>query len=315
MTNDLTICSVSFHNRAHLELNYRLAERLNGRAGRHRWLIAENTPHGPRRLRQEDGRFEVHKGAENDHVPNHQHTLALNSLIPLVGTRFLLVIDPDFYLVLPSWHNAILEHMKLNELSFFGVPWHPRHGEKYRYFPCVHCLFVDLERVAREELDFRPTWPDSPGVDIEWPYQESDFRPSFQRFWFSLLDTCGMRRRRANYCDSGSRLYRKFSHHPQHKYEAVQPVVRLGERTPRSLKSRLFEFLLPEEYCYRPKRKGYFADRGLRERGLLCDAPPNWEEFMWGERPFGFHVRRNFRKEDRSEMQEVALLTQLVDSW
>jgi hypothetical protein len=250
-----------------------------------------------------------------NHVPNHQHALALNSLVREVQTRFLLVIDPDFFLVSASWHRLIIDHMMQHGLSFFGVPWHPRHSDKYRYFPCVHCLFVDLDRVSPQDLDFRPTAADLPGVDIEWPYAESHFRSRMERIWFGALDRAGMRRRRGDYCDTGARLYWRFRRDERHRYDVVQAVMRPPEQTSAQLKSRLLEWALPDEYCYRPKRNGYFVADGFRERGLLQDAPSDWQEFVWQGKPFGFHVRRNFRKGQRQEAEEVGLLTRFIESW
>jgi hypothetical protein len=315
VSRDLTICSVSFYNRPHLCLSHRLSERLNSPGEVRRWLIADNTPEGPQRLSESDLRFEQRPGVGGGHVPNHQHALALNSLVRQVRTRFLLVIDPDFFLVLGSWHRLIIDHMKRHNLSFFGVPWHPRHSDKYRYFPCVHCLFVDLDRVRPLELDFRPTAADAPGVDIEWPYRESEFRSAMERLCFGALDHMGMRRRRATYCDTGTRLYWRFRHDKRHRHEVVQPVMREAAQPSLPLKSRLLQWALPDEYCHRPKRRGYHVTDGLRERGILHGAPADWQEFMWQGEPFGFHVRRNFRKSERQEAEEITLLTRIIEFW
>lgn len=51
---------------------------------------------------------------------------------------------------------------------------------------------------------------------------------------------------------------------------------------------------------------------GFRENGLLLDAPPDWEEFMWKNKPFGFHVRRNSNKDSRSENDEIQELQRYI---
>jgi hypothetical protein len=303
---DLSICSVSFNHRAHLVLNHEWTEHLNpGRAMRF-WLVAENTPAGLPRLSRRDAGFAVREGAPRVHLPNYQHTIALNALLAEVSTRFLLVLDPDFFIVLPDWQAAVLDHMTRNGLAFFGVPWHPAHGDKYRYFPCVHCLFIDLHRVPRSALDFRPTWPDAPGLDHDWPHDMRALLPPLERLWHGAADRAGMRTRRANYCDSGTRLYWRFRNSRHHRHEVVQAVQRTFDRA--RLASRLVEWFLPDQYRYRPRKTGHIARRGLREEGLLDGAPAHWEEFMWDGRPFGFHVRRNFRKDEREEASELQWL-------
>ena len=53
--------------------------------------------------------------------------------------------------------------MARRQLGVFGAPWHPRWIYKHRYFPCVHCMFVDRERVPLDWLDFRPDYETIPG--------------------------------------------------------------------------------------------------------------------------------------------------------
>ena len=97
---DLTICSVSFHNAAHLILNWELTKRLNPDADRCRWLIAENTPEGAEgRLRSADARFEQIPGADPRLVPNYQHTEALHDCLERADSRFVLILDPDSYIL------------------------------------------------------------------------------------------------------------------------------------------------------------------------------------------------------------------------
>ena len=73
-----------------------------------------------------------------------------------VTTRFLLILDPDFFIVRRDWIADCLAHMQAHELSFFGAAHHPRRPTKFRYFPSVMCTFVDLSRVDRHDLDFNP---------------------------------------------------------------------------------------------------------------------------------------------------------------
>ena len=153
----VTVCTVSFHNAPHLRLNWALADALNREEAQIDWVVAENTPpYSDDRLDPGDQRFKVIEGVGPEHSPNFQHTLALHKCFDFVTTRFLLVLDPDFYIVRPNWVRTVTEHMQRHALTFLGVPWHPRFSDKFRYFPAVHCFFVDLDRIDIKELDFRP---------------------------------------------------------------------------------------------------------------------------------------------------------------
>jgi hypothetical protein len=320
---DLSICSVSYHNATHLRVNWHLARRLNADSDRCRWIIAENTPEAAaERLDAGDPRFEILPGASSRLVPNYQHTEALHHCIDGVDTRFMLILDPDFYLVRPGWIGEILARMVERRLSFFGVPWHPRTSDKYHYFPCVHCLFIDLERVPKASIDLRPGQADDPMAMYRVQYRPAaDSAPVHvargqtlgQRLW----QASGLQARRKDYSDTGTRLYHRYVRYSSHTFELAQPVLRLPEDSPVDLpwRGRLLEALLPDELCYLPKRRGSCVPSGLREQGRLGHAPPEWEEFMWQGQPFGFHVRRNLGKMRRDEKSELEALVGCIDEF
>jgi hypothetical protein len=298
----ITVCTVSFHNAPHLRLNWALADALNREEARIDWVVAENTPpHSDDRLDPGDQRFKVIEGVGPEHSPNFQHTLALHKCFDFVTTRFLLVLDPDFYIVRPNWVRTVTEHMQRHALAFLGVPWHPRFSDKYRYFPAVHCFFVDLDRIDIKELDFRPMRSDS---------RET---PSVARSSW-LTRKLGLDARRKDFTDTGTRLYHRFAHGTGARYECALPVFRLPDDAPirRSWRIRLLERFLPDDLCYLPKRRDSYADSGLRELGFLACAPRDWEEFMWASAPLGFHVRRNARRAERDAQRELLALQRAV---
>lgn len=73
-----------------------------------------------------------------------------------VDTPYLLVLDPDLFVTCPHWIVECLDHRERRRLRFFGVPWHARWYRKWRGFPCVHFLLIDLRQVDIGELDFTP---------------------------------------------------------------------------------------------------------------------------------------------------------------
>lgn len=299
---DITVCTVSFHNAPYLRLNWHLCEHLNDGDSGVSWIVAENTPEGASdRLAPDNPHFTVIPGEGPGLRPNFQHTLALHRCLDLVKTRYLLVLDPDFYLVRPHWVRDVVEHMQREKLTFFGVPWHPKFSDKYRYFPAIHCFFVDLEKIDRSELDFRPL------VKIQPPCKAPHGRTR-------VGDWLGLSARRRAIADSGTRMFQRFANDPAHRYECALPVFRLPEDKPisRSWRSRALEIFLPDELCYLPKRRDTYTSRGLRELGFLKAAPANWEEFMWRGAPLGFHVRRNAGKQKRHAEQELEVLRSAV---
>ena len=56
-------------------------------------------------------------------------------------TNYLLVLDPDFFILQNDWIKNITEFMETDDIDFFGSPWHPKWYTKYRDFQFLS-LFV-----------------------------------------------------------------------------------------------------------------------------------------------------------------------------
>jgi hypothetical protein len=292
--HELTICTVSFNSATCLDLNYKLTEMLNPSAPVH-WIVADNSLSGFRLvLSPEHGRFQIVEGAtfpDNQYAAaSYHHAAAMNKTLQEVRTRFLLVLDPDFFIVRRNWIGDVTRHMVTNGLSFFGAPWHPSTFKKWRYFPCVHCMFIDLERVPRETLDFSPDFPAVPDYKLGKTHSSRLLVKSGQ-ILLSILDPLKFRRRRhiGTSRDTSWRIYDRYHADPLHKSECIQPVF----YNPMDDLQSYADFILPERYALVPKKKGYFVETGFREHGLNDFDTMQCEEFMWRDQPFGLHIRTN----------------------
>lgn len=89
---------------------------------------------------------------------SYQHAAAVNQFLRdnEITTPYLLILDPDFYIVRNQWIADVTNHMSKRGLAFFGAPWHPKWYSKYRYFPCVHCMFIDARQIDCRHLDYTP---------------------------------------------------------------------------------------------------------------------------------------------------------------
>ena len=210
--------------------------------------------------------------------------------------------------------------------AFFGVPWHPRWSNKYRYFPCPHCLFIDLERVGIDTLDFTPETRSVSNVPVR---TVTDHTPSLlrralrplkhplrlrqKRNFLRILSLAGRRSGIGVSRDTGYRLFRAFSRVPKLRFECAVPVFRPQSEVAPILTSwpnRLAERFLPDHLCYLPKQPGYFTSTGFHELGFHDVSSLDWEEFMWREAPFGFHLRQYWRP--ARELDESDLLKRVL---
>lgn len=279
---------------------------------------------------------------------SYQHGTALNQFIRVhsLTTPYLLILDPDFYILRKEWIAEITAHMAQNELSFFGSVWHPRWFKKYRHFPSVHCMMIDSKRVPPATLNFMPdsmrfadrkTRKKESHVSKEVRRAQKMARSGkgkgrLKRAWLEIKslflfapnlahalyrNLLANRRLIASSLDTGYLIEKKYAHNNATRYEILTPVLN-DDTIPAFWNSRINQWIenfLPDRWCYLPKISEYYSYHGFHSYGLPNLAKMQWEEFMWQGMPFAFHIRRQNKKNKTAESKEheVELLHTLLN--
>jgi len=314
-SNNLTLCSVSFRSKFALDLNWQLTTRLNDTRDI-RWLVVENTDDAREQaLSPNDSRFVVIPGvasANSGHAKgSYHHAAALNKALELIETRYVLFLDPDFFIVQPEWIPRVCEYVAARNLAFWGAPYYPDRPTKYRYFPCGICFLVDLARVPREALDWTPELYEilalrelSIRALLGWlilgkrpAEQQITFEPTREMLSYALRIRLGWRMQKQTgqklrfvKRDLGYRIYRDFARRREYARECLMPVWRAEPET-----SPRWAALIPDDFSLTPKRKDYATSMSFRDFGLPDVRGLDWEEYFWRGQPFAFHVRGMFQ--------------------
>ncbi len=170
---DLTICSVSYDACDYLNLNR--AATISSDVD---WLVVLNKQKekAPLYMRTIDGApdpGEVPAGFVGRASYHHAAALNLACQTQVFDTRYVLFLDPDFFIV-PSL-DSICEYMAANDLAFFGAPYYVEEGKVRVYgFPVAYCMFVDTNHVDIKSLDFTPTPDRDTGYQIYEKYKFQD---------------------------------------------------------------------------------------------------------------------------------------------
>lgn len=301
----LTILTVSYGHRELLLENMRLAQSLHADfKNAADWYVAENSPADhPDRFTEDEAGFIILEGnGETGKGISHHHATALNNLLRNVKlSRYVLILDPDFFLLFQNWANIIPSYMLSKGLSFFGVPWHPRHNENYRYFPAVHCFAFDSHVVDPTLLDFTPMLE-----ILAW-------KQSRIARLLHLIPVIGYRLTRRSW-DTGTRIWLRFCKKNNiFRFEHVTPIYK-PNAAHRTIKHRLVESLLLDNMCIEPKMPGYYTTTTFQDKGWLKQPiPTDWETFVWNESPFGIHVRRSYGHQHRNDAYEMQALRKALD--
>lgn len=293
---EITILSVyhSSQTKRLLELNGEFTRIRNPRKN-WVWLVADNSPEEAK-VQIDPSNFEIIDGIRVAPVPPHpdmkgsyQLAASLHKLLPMVKTRFLAIVDSDCYVVYPQWIDKVLQHMRRNDLAILGIPWHTRWWNKYRYFPAgIHACVFDLEKIDRDKLDFFPQ------------YDEASLR--------AVASSKGKGRRGIGISrDMGYAIRRLFDARPDLKYEYLTPVFRPSEEwgwKPSGLK-KILHAVIPDRWSYLPKRTGAYTETSFKDKGYFDGRSYGWEEFMWRDVPFCFHLRKNSPAKTLSAEEEL----------
>jgi hypothetical protein len=288
----VTICSVAFRARYCLERNHQLMALLNAGASLPEWLLYDNNVEPAEMMSNGDDRFTVVRPESRDVDMGYEHAIGIARLLSRVSTRFLLVLDPDCFIVRPDWVRDVTAHMTRQQLGFFGTPINPRRHNSYRYFPYMVCMFVDLSRVPLADLCFIPdVW--SLGVSLTYRARRALAGIPKAGLLFRWLLT-------EQWLTNGWRIKAQYGDGRTVPFECVQPVWDVEHAVPPGVK-QLVHRLTPGSVSPVPKQPGYCSPRGFASTGAPDLEALGWEEFMWHERPFAFHVGSVHGKPGRYE--------------
>lgn len=269
-----------------------------------RMMVVDNTSMEEPGLRVDDDRCVVVSGIDTKDLPkgeargSYHHAGALNSVIRQVDTRYVLVLDPDLFVVYRNWIAECLEHMRRRNLAFFGTPWHSRWYRKWRGFPCVHFLLIDLNKVDKGRLDFMPA------IVEDRRRENSAFHRLLQRMVPRFYNRWLIESRR----DTGWDLNRQFGNDGRYQVELVLPVVDFDRELNKpeyllTQTARRIEPKLPRRWSFFPAAGTFVRPSqapGFKRAGI---GRLNPERFAWRGAPFAFHMRRNVRDTGRVKQQ------------
>lgn len=347
MNDSLTICLVSYRSASLLDLNLSLTRELNHAENFH-WLIVDNNgdfpngaPQGERNIQVIPGDPCVNQGRLKG---SYHHAQALNKGLESVSTRFLLVLDPDFFIFRRDWVKTLLAHMIAQNLSFFGAPYYPDLTWKRRYFPTVSCMLIDLEKVGRGRLDFTPeldelhilkgyststligiiigiipprvkNYKNTVLADVAWSILRSRWVAAPLSVLFPKRFSADTNFSR----DTGFKIQDSFSRDPAHKVEMLVPAYVNDLFTKKAspfmnISARMYALLVPESLSLYPRRLGYSTHARFKDVGLFdVRGRFGWEEFFWQGKPFAMHIKGGTQKIDRVGTEDLrTILFQLA---
>ncbi len=168
--NKPTILTVSYNSWNYLWINYKLLEKNAGRD--FDLIVINNKPSC-----EEDKRdtyyllnnkknVTIIDGVERDLLVRGlntkkggcsvHHAFGLNLGIKYCKSDFLIILDPDFFILRTNWINDIISFMMSENKVFLGVTWAPKYPNKWSDFPSNHFECFDTRSIDKNNLNFMP---------------------------------------------------------------------------------------------------------------------------------------------------------------
>jgi len=329
MTAPLTICTVSYRSASLLDLNLTLTRELNPAANFH-WLVVDNAGDFQARTLSDAQEVRLIQGEpclnQGKLRGSYHHAQALNKALPHVSTRYLMVIDPDFFIFRRDWINDVLAHMSENGLSFWGAPYYPDLTWKRRYFPTVSCMIIDLQQVPVSALDFTPELDEYQAISaysvptllgLLVGIIPMEVRQVGRRSLVEIARVCLRNRWLAGPLsamfpkrfypntnvsrDAGFKIQNEFGRNGS-RLETLQPayvndLFTAKDKFLMNAFARMYQLFIPENLSIYPKRLEYTTAKRFKDFALPdLRGEFGWEEYFWKEKPFAMHMKGGTRK-------------------
>jgi hypothetical protein len=325
---DITIISCSYGHSEILNHNIQLMRRKNQYC-QFKWVVAECTPAQDQGLYPPLSKeFDLIQGQDKPtqyYAPSsYQHALSLNKALQYVETRYLLVLDPDFFVLRKESLSEMIGYMKSKHIHLLGVPWHPRHYIKYKDFPCLHCLMIDTAHIDKASIDFQPIYENGQLTEFaKLPiYMNKPWMLSIVRHLgfvdrvlsFLRIDLLSYSKRLTigRSMDTGARLYMQYFQDDNVSVETLMPIRHKSQSVsiakPGLYKERIVDRLMPRHFKLDP---GPYSSLGSLFSTVSADLAP--EEFSWKGLYFGFHLRM-FPKDNQKKHDIINSLSNWL-SW
>jgi len=289
---DISLVSVIYSKNSYLKFkkNYELVNKTND-TDRWIWYVGINNNLDIRGIDLiSNNNIKYFNGVDiNYSIPpsirgSYNHGECLNKILYKINSKYLLIMDYDFYIIKNNWVNKVIRYMEESDIYVFGAPWHPKWITKYRDFPCVHFMILNLDEINKQLLDFCPDY------DFQKLAIKNSFKTKIPNFiknflnnnYFRKLSLVGTSK------DTGFKVYELLK---GKKNELLTPVFNVLDHNYNNIILTI-DKLIPQNKNLSLNRKAY------EFQPFLISKKDKWEQFFWKREPFGFHIRGEMNKDN-----------------
>jgi len=183
-----------------------------------------------------------------------------------VDTRYICVLDPDFFVICPFWIEAMKTHMEATDVGIITAPPFPLHSNK-RNTVTNSFIFIDTERFPKALINFLPS-----KRDVRWNSVGKIIASMKGHMLYHYF-------RKNVFLDCGDQIEMRSE-------TKIEYLIALYNHK-RSPYHTWFERIIPERFRLINTNVPYLP---------FSKLDTNKEIWLWNGIPFGIHCRKYFQK-------------------
>ena len=317
----IDIITVTSYDRKYFELNYKLTKDLN-KNFKHNWIVVENISrekHGNyfpnnRNSKLKENNIEYIKGIiqDNDNSKILKKNNLTYSINPKRSTfhaeglsigikeskaKYLLIIDPDFFVIKENWLKEQIDFMEQNNIDIISAPYHPvKDWIKPKNIPTVYFLLINSYKISKDQINFFPP------LEKEISNKKKIFQNKisfdfFIKFFIYFIGSIFGDKNRYLIGSLGDTGYNLGNLKKDSNCEFLSPAI--NKIKDLGYNKLLLDFFVNDKYKIIHKRNN-FSFKTFKNFKLYDFRKIGCQEYFWKKNPFAFHLRGSIKPFDKN---------------
>jgi len=314
----LDIITVISYDRHYFNLNHEITKKLNDYP--HNWIVVENyskEKHGAfdpdkKKIKIEDVNIKYLKGIDQDSLntriikkknlsyslnPQRSifHSKGLSIGIKNSKSKYLLIIDPDFFVIKKNWIKNIIEFMEKKNIDLFSSPYHPVKDWIKPFIPSVYFMILNTEKIKKNNLDFSP--PEVNEIlNKKKILKQNLFENDFIFYWVLLISFLFRDKYRYQIRKLGDVGHNLLNFKEAKLYLTSPAISKIRDL---KLNRLILDKFLPDRYRLIQKNSN-FSFKTFKDFNYYDFRELGCQEYFWQKEPFAFHLRGSIKPFDNN---------------
>ena len=211
--------------------------------------------------------------------------------------KYLLIIDPDFFVIKENWLKEQIDFMEQNNIDIISAPYHPvKDWIKPKNIPTVYFLLINSYKISKDQINFFPP------LEKEISNKKKIFQNKisfdfFIKFFIYFIGSIFGDKNRYLIGSLGDTGYNLGNLKKDSNCEFLSPAI--NKIRDLGYNKLLLDFFVNDKYKIIHKRNN-FSFKTFKNFKLYDFRKIGCQEYFWKKNPFAFHLRGSIKPFDKN---------------